>query len=93
MCGIQRTTNEPINQQTQLKQSQRQQGHTGGCQRGGVEGWVTRVRGLRRTDWKFRHSHGDVKCSTGELTVIITFCSARRVLGMSGGTLVKCMLI
>ena len=46
------------NRQTKWKQTHRDRERTGGCQRGGgLEDWVSEVKGLRSTNWQLHNSH------------------------------------
>lgn len=79
-----------------MKQTLRHREQIGGCHRGRVLGdWMTKVKGLRTTDWQLQNSQGDEKYSIGNLVnyVVTTMCGARRVLEILVQHFVKYMFI
>lgn len=54
-----------------------------------MRGGVKKGEGLRRTNSSYKHSHGDVKCSSIANTIVITMCGARWVLDLWRGHFIR----
>ena len=54
--------------------------------KGGLEGWVQKVKGLKHTNWQLQKSHRHVKHSVGNPVnnIVITLHGARWALQVSG---------